>query len=87
MRWFHVRTANIPHEERDLFERSGAQVIGLTITSGFHAVAPQLQPLYDNAEMRNHALLWLTEQYDREERKETWSITMEMAITLFVLAE
>jgi hypothetical protein len=32
-------------------------------------------------------LLWLKEQYDREERKETWLITMEAAITIFVAAE
>jgi hypothetical protein len=32
-------------------------------------------------------LLWLTEQYDRAERKESWSITMEVAITTFVAAE
>jgi hypothetical protein len=29
-------------------------------------------------------LSWLTEQYDRAERKETWSLTMEAAITIFV---
>ncbi len=32
-------------------------------------------------------LPWLTEQYDRAERKETWLITMEVAITIFVAAE
>jgi len=29
-------------------------------------------------------LPWLTEQYDRAERKETWSPSMEFAITVFV---
>jgi len=29
-------------------------------------------------------LPWLTEQYDRAERKETWNLTMEAAITLLV---
>ena len=32
-------------------------------------------------------LAWLKEQYDREERKETWLITMEVAITIFVAVE
>jgi len=31
--------------------------------------------------------LWLREQYDRAEKKETWLITMEIAITLFVFFE
>jgi hypothetical protein len=28
----------------------------------------------------------VTEQYDRAERKETWSLTVEVAITAFVFA-
>jgi hypothetical protein len=32
-------------------------------------------------------LAWLTEHYDRSERRETWSITMEIAITILVAAE
>jgi len=32
-------------------------------------------------------LPWLTEQYDRKERKATWSLTMEAAITIFVAFE
>lgn len=32
-------------------------------------------------------ILWLTEQYDRAERKETWSLTMDAAITAFVAIE
>jgi hypothetical protein len=36
---------------------------------------------------RDTAAEWLTEQYDRAERRETWSITMEAAITVFVAFE
>ncbi len=36
---------------------------------------------------RESLLPWLTEQYDKEERKETVSLIMEAAITLFVFLE
>ncbi len=32
-------------------------------------------------------LPWLTEQYDRTERKEHWTLLMEAAIALFVAVE
>lgn len=32
-------------------------------------------------------MAWLTEQYDRAERKETWSITMEAAIVVLIVVE
>ncbi len=41
----------------------------------------------DKTEMREQLLIWLKEQYDRAERRETWLITMEVAITIFVGAE
>jgi hypothetical protein len=37
--------------------------------------------------VRDSLLPWLTEQYDRAERKETWSITMEVVITAFIAVE
>lgn len=38
-------------------------------------------------EVRDSELGWLTERYDREERKETWQIAMEGAVTILVAAE
>jgi hypothetical protein len=32
-------------------------------------------------------LAWLTEQYDRTERKETWGLTLEVVITVFIAVE
>jgi len=37
--------------------------------------------------VRDPLLSWLTEQHDLAERKETWGLTMEAAVTIFVLAE
>jgi hypothetical protein len=53
-------------------------------------VAFGFSPLFqyqDHREKDEPVLHWLTEQYDRAERKETWSLTMEIAITVFVLGE
>lgn len=37
--------------------------------------------------IRTAALAWLTEQFDRAERKETWSLTMEAAIVVLIVFE
>jgi hypothetical protein len=87
MRWLFIRKANIPEQERNTFERFGVPVVGFALASSFHTAAPELHLVYDNPETRNHAADWLTEQYDRAERKESWLITMEVAITLFVALE
>jgi len=39
------------------------------------------------SELRQPMLRWLKEQADMAERRETWLLTMEIAITLFVGAE
>jgi len=38
-------------------------------------------------QVRNGLLHWLTEQYDRAERKETWTLTMEAAIIVLIVVE
>jgi hypothetical protein len=62
-------------------------VVGSALASGFKTAAPELHPVFDNPNTRTHAADWLTEQYDRAERKESRSVTMEVAITLFVAVE
>lgn len=49
--------------------------------------APEGETDFDTDQLRVPTNLWLKEQYDREERKETWLITMEVSITLLVAAE
>ena len=85
MRWFRVRRADVLLEKRNLLEQYGVVVVQQQLaTTGnvWLAVHGANVPI-----TREEALAWLTEQYDRAERKETWSITMEAAITVFVLAE
>jgi len=87
MRLFRVRKASIPEEWRSVFERFGVNVIGGVLGGGFNPRALEIQPVYNNDAVRGYALQWMTEQYDRAERKENWMITMEAAVTIFVLFE
>lgn len=86
MRWFRIREAKyIDSELRNTFEQYGVTVMQQLLSTrtnflykGSWIKTPDIQePL----------LLWLTEQHDRAERKETWSLSMEAAITVFVLFE
>jgi hypothetical protein len=72
-----------------MFERFGPSVISIILFSGFSGpqeTEPQ-KLLYGSSPTRKHAEAWLTEEYDRAERRESWLITMEIAITLLVAAE
>ena len=85
MRWFRIRKAKIDPELRETFERYG------TISMQVNAAAENYfrhkgEPVRVR-DVLESLLPWLTEQYDRAERKETWSLTMEFAITLFVALE
>ena len=85
MRWFKLRKAYIEPELRNTFERYGAgsmQMI-LATTNYFRHMGSNV-----TAEAVIGDLLpWLTEQNDRAERRETWSLTMEAAITVLVATE
>jgi len=85
MKWFCIRKAKIPLSSRTMFERYGVNIISAVIAGGatgeLHSIAANV------ANLRDHALEWLTEQFDRAERKDAWSITMEAAITIFVAVE
>jgi hypothetical protein len=85
MRWFRIRHAKIDSALRETFERYG-RVAMQVVLAATNYIIHEGESL-DVAQFRDHLLPWLTEQYDREERKETWSMTMEAAITVFVLAE
>jgi hypothetical protein len=89
MIWFRIRKALLPNNERSLLERFSPTVISAILYGGYSGpvTTEPMRSLYENSEFRTHAAEWLTEQYDREERKETWSITMEVAITLLVAVE
>jgi hypothetical protein len=86
VRWFSVRPANIDPALRETFERYGTVTMQMLLAT--NATTYRHQGNLVTVERYLTSLLpWLTEQYDRAERKETWSVTMEAAITVLVLAE
>jgi hypothetical protein len=85
MRWFRIRKANIDPELRKTFEQHGAGTMQTLLAVGDFFRHKGERLLVRDSE--GPLLSWLTEQYDRVERKETWSLTMEAAITIFVAAE
>ena len=88
MRFFRIRKADIPAAERAVFERYGVNVIGMVLAGGYSPGAQEISGVYERHNpMQVHARDWMTEQFDKAERHESWSILMEAAITIFVLAE
>ena len=87
MRWFRIRKANIDPTLRDAYEQYG--VVSLQLE---YAVRKYLRGIPEGERAPTHAddaalLAWLTEQYDRTERKETWGLTLEVVITVFIAVE
>ena len=87
MRWFGIRKAKIDDPEyRKTFERYGTVGIQIALGDVNHFVHKG-QTVKAQGKILDWVLEWLTEQYDRADLKETWLITMEIAITLFVSGE
>jgi hypothetical protein len=87
MRWLKIREAKIHDALRTSLERMGVALIQQWVVASRtlqYKKVPSGQPEYAGDQ---EVADWLTEQYDRTERKETWSLTMEVAITVFVLGE
>jgi hypothetical protein len=85
MRFFTVRKAKIDDDLRPTFEQYGVgsmqAILGGIKYFTFKGVDTQVE------KHREPLLKWLTEEYDKADRKQSWSMTMEIAITLFVGAE
>ena len=83
MRWIQIRVADIDPALRQTFERHGVGTMQ-TLLAAHDRVFEHQGYGIDAKSVRDPLLSWLTEQYDRAERKETWHITMEVAIAVFV---
>jgi hypothetical protein len=84
MRWC-IRPAKIDPDLRKTFEQYGTAGMQMALGDMNHFKHKGQVTKADA--VLDSLLPWLTEQYDRVERKETWSMTMEIAITIFVAAE
>ena len=82
---FRVRNANIPPDERDLFESYGEHVIGLILAGGFNPAAGDLHRVYAVSETKVHAKAWLRERGDLRERHETLTFWLEVGVLIFVI--
>jgi len=85
MRWFRIRKAAIDADLRETFEQHGVATMQWNLASTNFLMHKGQEILV--RKVSPDLLVWLTEQYDRTERKETWSLTMEVAITVFVFLE
>ena len=88
MRWFRIRRGELLPHYREHFEEIGVEIIRAYFTQPI-GVKVYTDDKGDHTvrELHDPMQLWLREQYDRAERKETWLITMEIAITIFVASE
>ena len=81
-----VRKAKIDADLRETFEQYGVAVMQQLLVNQDHVFIHK----GDEKSARrvgSPLLLWLTEQYDRAERKETFNLLMEIAILVFVGVE
>src|SRR5690348_2814989 len=83
MRWIRIREAKIDTELRETFERYGTAGMQMILAGNMKMWHKKALQGFEHNSM-NALLAWLTEQHDRAERKETWSLMMEAAITAFV---
>ena len=84
MRWFRRTKAGIPPATRVVLEQHGTETIRTLLVMRNWVLDTGDGARFAIDDNRKFILSWLKEQADREERRETWLITMEIAITLFV---
>jgi hypothetical protein len=78
------RHANIPSDDRTLFERIGETGIQLTLAGGFTPHSPELQQLYQSPVRTEYAQRWLTERASAHAQHEWRMERVEWAILIFV---
>jgi len=82
---FRTRRANIPQQDRDLFDLYGETVIQLVLAGGFQPQAPQLQNFANPPGRVQNATLWLRERRDEHEVRETRLEIVEWGVLIFVI--
>lgn len=89
MRWIVPRPAKVKPENREMFERFGVTATQTIMANGggFEYAVDGVLKRMTAQQVLPEMQLWLTEQWQRAETKETWSFTMEIAITIFVALE
>jgi hypothetical protein len=88
MRW-RIRRADIPENERDIFDRYGEAVISTIVAGGFIPDAQDLRnlfsgPVVPSQETNEHARDWLTERGDLNERRVIRDFVLEIIIIALI---
>jgi hypothetical protein len=92
MRW-HYHEADIDTELRKTFERHGVVTMQMILANDQHfrhkgnLTSLNLFDVDRHVTVQDDLFSWLTEQHDIEDTEQTWSLTMEIAITVLVAAE
>jgi hypothetical protein len=84
--WFRIRKATIDPALRQTFEQHGVGTMQTLLAAAGSTFVHQASHTTADG-VRYTLLAWLTEQYDRAERKETWNLTMEAAIVVLIVLE
>lgn len=88
VRWFRIRKADIELRHRQRFEELGVEIVRAYFTQDIGVVVCEDEKgRWTVGNLREFMKPWLREQYDIQERRESWNLTMEVAITLFVAVE
>jgi hypothetical protein len=79
-----LRRANIPPDERDVFDRTGEAGVQLALMGSFHPKS-ELATILNNEPLAKHAQEWLTERADIRARHEWRMECLEWAILIFLI--
>lgn len=78
------RKADIPPGLRDICERYGEDVIGMTLASGLGPRAKDLQTVYATDETIEHARTWLTERGRSRRWRDRITLSLEIVVVLLI---
>jgi hypothetical protein len=81
---FRVAEARIDTNVREALEVRGAETIRAVLIEDSFVLETAGGERFTLGDHEKSVLLWLKEQADKAERRETWLIIMEIAITVFV---
>jgi hypothetical protein len=81
------REANVPRDLREICERYGEDVIGLTLASGHTPRANELRTIYATDETVEHARTWLTERTRSRQRRDRITFSLEIVVVLLIGGE
>jgi len=91
VRLLRIRKAKeLEKQLRDSFEKYGMECMRIILATTNHGSTTTFKHQGNEVRASNYVdsiLSWLTEEYDKKDRKDNWLLVMEIAITIFVFVE